>query len=104
MTIQVVDKSNLLLVVPILGLGRLCGTVRGCLLDKLWMMNELRRGEPLKGFDGSFFAHPEQTGNIEIDLIDQRQVFMAFGGASIRASDGPYSAGETQCLKSKPTT
>ena len=35
--------------------------------------------EALEGLNGSFFAYPEQTGDAEIDLIDQRQVFVAFG-------------------------
>src|SRR5713226_473716 len=35
--------------------------------------------ESLKGFDGSFAAHPEQAGNAEVNLINQRQVLVAFG-------------------------
>src|SRR6202041_723968 len=35
--------------------------------------------ESLKGFDGSFAAHPKQARDAEIDLINQRQVFVAFG-------------------------
>ena len=35
--------------------------------------------ESLKGFDGSFAAHPKQAGDVEIDLINQRQVLVAFG-------------------------
>jgi hypothetical protein len=38
------------------------------------------RGEKsLEGLDGPLLTHPEQAGNAEIDLIDQRQVFVAFG-------------------------
>jgi hypothetical protein len=42
----------------------------------------------LKGLDRSFFAHPEQTGDAEIDLVDQRQVFMAFGVLDFIDADG----------------
>jgi len=35
--------------------------------------------ESLKGFDGSFAAHPKQAGDAEIDLINQCQVLVAFG-------------------------
>jgi hypothetical protein len=30
-------------------------------------------------FDGPFSANPEQTGDADIDLIDQRQILVAFG-------------------------
>ena len=33
----------------------------------------------MKGLDGSFFAYPEQTGDAQIDLINQCQVFVALG-------------------------
>ena len=32
-----------------------------------------------KGFDGSFAAHPKQARDVEIDLINQSQVLVAFG-------------------------
>ena len=32
-----------------------------------------------KGFDGSFAAYPKQARNVEIDLINQRQVLVDFG-------------------------
>ena len=35
--------------------------------------------EPLKRFDRSFFAHPEQARDSEVDLIDQRQILVPFG-------------------------
>ena len=44
--------------------------------------------ESLEGFDGSFLAHPEQTGDAEIDLIDQRQVLVAFGVLDFIDADG----------------
>jgi hypothetical protein len=44
--------------------------------------------EPLEGFDGSFLAHPEQTGDANIDLIDQGQVFVAFGVLNFIDADG----------------
>jgi hypothetical protein len=35
--------------------------------------------ESLKGFDGSFAAHPKQARDVEIDLINQSQILVAFG-------------------------
>ncbi len=35
--------------------------------------------ETLEGFDGAFLADPEQSGEPLVDLVDQRQVFVAFG-------------------------
>ena len=32
--------------------------------------------ESLKGFDGSLAAHPEQTGDAEIDLVNERQILV----------------------------
>jgi Outer membrane efflux protein len=37
------------------------------------------REEPLEGFDGAFLADPQQAGEPLVDLIDQRQVFVALG-------------------------
>ena len=44
--------------------------------------------ESLKGFDGSFFSHPKQARNVEIDLVNQRQVLVAFGVLDLVDSDG----------------
>ena len=33
----------------------------------------------LEGFDGSCFAHPEQSGDAPIDLVDQGEVLVALG-------------------------
>ena len=44
--------------------------------------------ESLKGFDGSFFAHPKQAGDAEIDLVNQRQVLVAFGVLDFIDADG----------------
>ena len=44
--------------------------------------------ESLEGFDGSFLADPEQAGDAEIDLVDQRQVLVAFGVLDFIDSDG----------------
>ncbi len=44
--------------------------------------------ESLKGLDGPFLAHPEQAGDAEIDLIDQRQVLVAFGVLDFIDADG----------------
>jgi len=38
-----------------------------------------RGKESLEGLDGPFLAHPEQTGDTYIDLVDQRQILVAFG-------------------------
>ncbi len=35
--------------------------------------------ETLKGFDGSFAAHPKQARDAEIDLVSRRHVPVAFG-------------------------
>jgi len=35
--------------------------------------------ESLEGFEGAFLANPEQAGESLVDLVDQRQVFVAFG-------------------------
>ena len=35
--------------------------------------------ESLKGLDRSLFADPKQTGDAEIDLLDQCQIFVPFG-------------------------
>jgi len=32
-----------------------------------------------KGFDGSFAAHPKQPRDVEIDLLNQSQLLVAFG-------------------------
>src|SRR6266852_2127433 len=42
----------------------------------------------LEGFDGSFFAHPKQTGDVEVDLVDQREVLVAFGVLDFIDADG----------------
>src|SRR5215831_2280228 len=34
--------------------------------------------ESLKGFDGSFLAHPGQAGDAEVDLINQCQILVPF--------------------------
>ena len=43
---------------------------------------------PWKGFDGSFLANPEQTGDAEVDLIDQGEVLVAFGVLDFIGADG----------------
>src|SRR5713226_7160272 len=50
--------------------------------DKLDLRSELlsnQREKALEGFDGAFFADPQQAGEPLVDLVDQRQVFVAFG-------------------------
>ena len=44
--------------------------------------------ESLEGFDGSFLADPEQAGDAQVDLVDQGQVFVAFGVLDFIDSDG----------------
>src|SRR5215469_14675812 len=44
--------------------------------------------ETLKGFQGAFLADPEQAGDPLIDLVDQGQVFMAFGILDFIYPDG----------------
>jgi hypothetical protein len=44
--------------------------------------------ESLEGFDGSLFANPEKTGNAEIDLVDQGEVFVPFGILDFIDADG----------------
>ena len=44
--------------------------------------------ESLKGFDGSFLADPEQARDVEIDLINQRQILVAFGVLDLVDADG----------------
>ena len=43
--------------------------------------------ETLKGFDGPLAAYPEQAGDVEIDLINQRQILVAFGVLNLVDSD-----------------
>jgi hypothetical protein len=42
----------------------------------------------LKGFDRSLFADPKQTGDAEIDLINQCQIFVPFGVLDFIDADG----------------
>jgi len=44
--------------------------------------------ESLRGFDRSFFSYPKQARNVEVDLINQRQVLVAFGVLDLVDSDG----------------
>src|ERR1019366_3117743 len=48
--------------------------------------------ESPKGFDGPLAAYPEQTDDVEIDLINQRQIFVAFGVLNLVDPDGVDSA------------
>ena len=43
--------------------------------------------ESLRGFDRSFFSYPKQARNVEVDLINQRQVLVAFGLLDLIDSD-----------------
>ena len=44
--------------------------------------------ESPEGFDGSFSANPEQTGDADVDRIDQGQVVVAFGVLDLIDADG----------------
>ena len=44
--------------------------------------------ESLEGFDGSLFAYPEQAGDADINLVDQRQVLVTLGILDLVYSDG----------------
>jgi hypothetical protein len=44
--------------------------------------------ESLERFDGSFSSNSEQTGDADIDLIDQRQIFVALGVLDFIDADG----------------
>jgi hypothetical protein len=51
--------------------------------------------ESLKGFYRSFFSGPEQARNVEVDLVNQRQVLVAFGVLDLVDSDGVDPAEST---------
>src|SRR6185295_16131720 len=57
----------------------------------------------LKEFDGSFAAHPKQARDVEIDLINQSQVLVAFG---ILDSSTPIASiwSSARCSSPKVTT
>ncbi len=44
--------------------------------------------ETLKGLDGPLLTHPEQTGDAEVDLVNQRQIFVALGVLDCIHADG----------------
>ena len=44
--------------------------------------------ESLKGFDRSFFSDPKQARNVEVDLLNRRQAYVAFGVLDLVDSDG----------------
>src|SRR5437763_6138185 len=46
------------------------------------------REEALEGFDRAFPAHPEQTRDAEIDLVNQRQILVPFGMLDLVDADG----------------
>jgi hypothetical protein len=47
-----------------------------------------------KGFDGSFATHPKKARDVEIDLINQSQVLVAFGILDLIDSDLSWGVGE----------
>ena len=44
--------------------------------------------EALEAFDGAFLADPEQARHALVDLVDQRQVLVAFGVLDFIHADG----------------
>jgi hypothetical protein len=42
----------------------------------------------LEGFDGAFLADPEQAGDAAVELVDQRQVFVALCVLDFIDADG----------------
>src|ERR1039457_3935507 len=59
--------------------------------DELDLRSELLSDdgeETLEGFDGAFLADPEQAGEPLVDLVDQSQVFVAFGVLDFVYTDG----------------
>ncbi len=44
--------------------------------------------ESLEGLDTPFLSHPEQTSDDDIDLVDQRQILVAFGVLDFVNTDG----------------
>jgi hypothetical protein len=44
--------------------------------------------ESLEGLNGPLLSHPEQTGDADIDLVDQRQILVPFGLLDFVNADG----------------
>ena len=42
-----------------------------------------------------FFAHPEQTSNVEINLVNQRQILVPFGVLNLVDSDRVDQSGDS---------
>jgi hypothetical protein len=59
--------------------------------------------ESLEGFDGSFFAYPEQAGHAQIDLVDKGEIFVTSGVLDFVDSDGVNRAKHT-VLQAQVTT
>jgi hypothetical protein len=68
--------------------------------------------ETLEGFDGAFPADPQQADDPLVDLVDQRQVFVAFGILDFIHTDGACPAStissridsSVRCSRPQPTT
>jgi hypothetical protein len=59
--------------------------------NSIWEARDspMRVKNPLKGFDGPLSADPKQQRQPGIDLIDQRQILVAFGVLGLVDADGP---------------
>ncbi len=59
--------------------------------DKLYLGRQLVSDDgekTLEGFEGAFLSDPEQAGEALVDLVDQGQVFVAFGVLDFIHPDG----------------
>ncbi len=60
--------------------------------------------ESLEGCQSAFLPDPEQAGDPVIDLVDQRQVFVAFGVLDFIHADRPDRRQRLRCASPQPTT
>ena len=45
--------------------------------------------ESLEGFHGPLLGHPEEPGEVAVDLVDQREIFVSFGVLDLIDADRP---------------
>jgi len=56
----------------------------------------------LEGLDGPFLTHPEQTSDADVNLVDQRQILVAFGVLDFIDADGVDLAKRSGCVSVAP--
>ena len=56
----------------------------------------------LEGLDGPFLTHPEQTSDADVNLVDQRQILVAFGVLDFIDADGVDLAKRSGCVCRRP--